>query len=165
MARHPDYEYKSTYCDRLVKFMARGRSYTAFAAHIGVTRETLYYWQEIYPDFAAATKLAFAKCQAWWEELGISGVIGMPEITMTDENGNQKLVHLKGFSATTWIYNMKCRFKQDWTELQKIEQTNINPPTIKVQLHDDTDEEQKPCTPEIQANTGDQQATPNTATT
>ena len=94
----PRYKYKEKYCEDLKEFMARGLSFQAFAGEIGVTRECLYEWERQIPEFAQAKKEAFAKCEIFWEEKGIQGMIGQ----------------IDKFNASSWIFNMKNRFK--WTD-------------------------------------------------
>lgn len=45
-----------------------------------------------------------------WEEIGLKGAQGKVE----------------GFNATSWIFNMKNRFPNEWREKQEIEQKTFN---------------------------------------
>jgi hypothetical protein len=51
-------DYRPEYCDMAVEFMGRGYSLTAFAAHIGVARMTVYEWESVHPQFSDAIKRA-----------------------------------------------------------------------------------------------------------
>ena len=87
-------DYKSEYCDEAVKYIGGGKSKEAFAGHIGHAVSTIYLWEQVHPEFSEAVKRGEAMSQDFWEELGLVG---------TTEG--------KNFNATTWIFNMKNRFK------------------------------------------------------
>lgn len=87
-------DYDPKYCDEIIEFMARGLSKEAFAGQIGVAKQTIYNWMDAHKEFLDAVKEAESKCELFWEELGLVG---------TTEG--------KNFNATTWIFNMKNRFK------------------------------------------------------
>ena len=98
--------YKPEYCEQLIAFMGKGYSFEAFAGKIGVCKQTLYSWAEKNPEFLDAKKTAFDKCRLWWESQAIEGVF--------NENG-------RTFNSANFIYNMKCRFRDEWTEVNKVE--------------------------------------------
>lgn len=106
-------EYDPAYCELLIQDMANGFSFEAFAGKVGVSRQTLYEWVSVHPAFSDAKRRAVELCRRKWEELGMDG---LPAGTM---------------NAAVWIYNMKCRFPQDWRDVQKVE------------VNDVTDEEKK----------------------
>ncbi len=62
-------DYREDYCDKLIEFMSDGRSITAFAADLCVTRGTLYKWAQEHEMFSDAIKIGKLKSQAWWESL------------------------------------------------------------------------------------------------
>jgi transposase len=87
-------DYKPEYCEMLVEHMKRGLSFEAFGAVVDVCEDTLYEWRKVHPEFSEAYKRGLAHSRNFWEELGLIG---------TTEG--------KNFNATTWIFNMKNRFK------------------------------------------------------
>lgn len=100
--------YKKEYCQMLIDHMAQGFSYTTFSAVIDVCVDTLNEWVKVYPEFSAAKKTAFHKCQLWWEKQGIQGLWG----TSGGEEANTNI------NPTMWIFNMKCRFPKDFRDVQ-----------------------------------------------
>jgi hypothetical protein len=97
--------YKPEYCQMIIESMSKGTSVTAFAAEIGVVKDTLYEWAKVYPDFSDSMKQAMQICEKWWEARGMKG--------MTE--GSQK------FNANIWMFFMKNRFKwSDRTETTQV---------------------------------------------
>lgn len=103
----------------LMDHMSKGLSFTTFAAVAGVSVRSLHEWTDennpkFQEDFARTKKEAFAACQLFWERLGIGGASGK----------------LKNFSAATWIYNMKCRFPNEWLD-HRLDESDKNV-TVKI---------------------------------
>ena len=96
--------------DKVIELMAEGASKMAVAAALGINRRTLYLWidskNEIYDDFKEAIEMGETLSQAWWEETGRKGMFAGSE-----------------FNTSSWIYNMKCRFREDWYEKNHQENT------------------------------------------
>ena len=91
-------KYKPEYCTMLIEHMSSGLSFESFGANVDVCEDTLYEWAKVYPEFSEAKKIARIQCLKFWERIGIAGMSGK----------------IKGFNAAIWIYNMKCRFRNDW---------------------------------------------------
>lgn len=83
--------------------MAEGYSKEATAGRLGVSRRTLYYWIEQYPEFAEAVEKGEAASQSWWEDRGREAC----------SNGE--------FNGTVWSLNMRNRF--GWSDKQSHEHT------------------------------------------
>jgi hypothetical protein len=93
-------EYKSEYCDIAVKVLASGESLAAICDEIDICRATLYNWRDAHPEFAQAIKKGLQKAQRDWERIGRDGVMG----------------NIDKFAASTWIFTMKNRFRDDYAE-------------------------------------------------
>ena len=52
----------------MVEFCAQGFSLTAFAAKVGVSRDSLDHWMRVHPEFSEAADRARAACAKWWED-------------------------------------------------------------------------------------------------
>ncbi|MBV9528333.1 hypothetical protein [Sphingomonas sp.] len=61
-------KYDPVHCDAVIAYCATGKSLTAFASSIRVSRRTLLYWAEQHPEFAEATQIAKAAACSWWED-------------------------------------------------------------------------------------------------
>lgn len=113
--------YKPEYCQMLIDHCSEGLSFEAFAGLIGVAGSTLYEWAKANPDFSEAKSQAMQKCRLWWEKAGTQGMF------MGGKDNP--------FNATIWVYNMKCRFRNEWTERKEIE--------LKAEVSESTPEERQ----------------------
>jgi transposase len=76
---------------------SEGQSVSEVCAELGIWKDTFYAWVKKYPRFSDAYQRGLDLSQAWWERLGRGGASGTLDI-----------------QPTTWIFNMKNRFK--WTD-------------------------------------------------
>ncbi len=74
-------EYRETFCDDVIAFMGKGYSLTAFAGKIGVSRECIYEWARVHPEFSSAVKSAQAGRCAALEEGLLDQTLAGPQIT------------------------------------------------------------------------------------
>ena len=103
--------------------MRQGLSYETFGATIGICKSTVYYWEK-YEEFSAAKKIAWQEYQLFWEKMGVDGTKGK----------------IKGFNSTSYIYNVKNRFRNsDTFGNDPDNQKNV---TVKVQNIAELSEEQ-----------------------
>lgn len=91
-------DYKPEYCDHVIDWGAAGKSVTWMAAELGISRECIYEWMRVHPEFSDAIKKARAKAQQWWEDAG------------------QNAMSAPGFNASIWSKSMAARFPEDWRE-------------------------------------------------
>ncbi len=123
-------KYKPEYCQKLIEHMAKGKSFTHFATKIKVNKDTLWEWAKVHPAFSDAKKTAFEACQAWWEDQGQEGLW-----ETTEYNDEGKPLKTRKLNTTSWIYNMKCRFRSEWHIEDK--------PTINIESNSVTEEVKK----------------------
>ena len=88
------HKWKDEWSEILIHHMEKGYSFESFGAVANVNRQCLYQWVDKYPNFAQAKSLGDCKSRKFWEGLGIAGTCGK----------------INGFSSSTWIFTMKCRF-------------------------------------------------------
>lgn len=132
-------KYKPAYCDLLLEHMRSGLSYTTFADVIDVNPDTLYQWEKDYPDFSETKKRAFIGCLHFWEKVGIQGLWSTTETTIS---GKERTTTSKSLNAPTWIYSMRCRFKEHgWNEgkasLSEDDKSRKTPKRLVIQMEDD----------------------------
>lgn len=70
----PPSKYKPEFCERLVELMAKGTTYEACAPEFGVSRVTLYNWEQQHPDFVKAKETGVDRFLQYWEGV-LRGVI------------------------------------------------------------------------------------------
>lgn len=87
-------KYRPEYCEEIVEWMAKGKSLTSFAVKIKVTRETVYEWGRVHPEFSDALEKARSSRLSHFEDIGYAGMMG----------------EIKGFNPTVWIFSMKAYF-------------------------------------------------------
>lgn len=121
MAKHPfgrPPKYKKEYCKMLINHMAKGYSYESFAGDLEVSRDTLYKWEEKYPDFLYSKKIAFDKCLKWFEKIA--------HLSMAGE--------LKNTNSAMWIFSMKNKFR--WTDRTEVETKSMDNDIAKMTLEE-----------------------------
>lgn len=90
-------------CETVLEAGAQGMTLAEMADSLGIDRSTLNDWREQHPEFSRAVKAGLDRAQAWWER-----------------KGREATFDAQGFSATSYIFQMKNRFKDDWRD--KVEQ-------------------------------------------
>lgn len=84
-------DYKPEYCELLIAWMKKPRSYESFGSQVGVCRETLYDWEKKHPQFLHAKRQGRLALQASCEALLIAQSTGQ----------------IKGGSTSSLIFFMK----------------------------------------------------------
>jgi hypothetical protein len=82
------------------------------AAKIGVSKDTLYEWMKVHPNFSDAMAVSATLSQAWWEEKGRLHIVESP--------GGDKL------NASLYSRSMAARVPEDWREKSATELTGPN---------------------------------------
>ena len=94
--------YKPEYCERVVELGKLGYSPMQIAAYLDIDRSTLYDWSDKYPEFSTSLKRAKVYEQAWWEQMGMQGLV----------SGK--------FNAMVWSKSVAARFREDYTERKEV---------------------------------------------
>lgn len=76
------------------------------AVACGIGRDTFIVYQQEHPEFSDAVKAALQHSQAWWEQ-----------------KGRVATFESQGFNATSYIFNMKNRFPEDWRDKVETDST------------------------------------------
>jgi transposase len=97
-------KYDPALCNTVIEAGEQGKTLAGMAEACDIDRSTLNEWVEIHPEFSRAVKRGLQKAQALWEDKGFLATFG----------------GVDGFNATSFIFNMKNRFKDDWRD--KVEQ-------------------------------------------
>lgn len=106
-------KYDPAFCDKVIDLGREGAGKCEMAAELGITYNSFETYQDQHPEFLQAVKEALRLSQAWWEKQGRIATFG----------------GFDGFSATSFIFNMKNRFKDDWRD--KVEQEHSGGVEIK----------------------------------
>jgi transposase len=92
----------------------QGMGVVEMSVAIGICRDTFNEWRKDNKEFSDTVNKALAYSQAWWERLGREGSTGEKQI-----------------NPTTWIFNMKNRFRDDWRDKQEVEQSGVTVVKLK----------------------------------
>ncbi len=93
-------KYNKEYAKKAEEILATGKSLAAVCAHFGIARSTLYEWRNNHAEFRDSLDCGIQKCQAYWEDIGMDGIRG----------------NYEKFGASSWIFTMKNRFRDDYKE-------------------------------------------------
>lgn len=104
-------KYDPAYCERVVALGEEGKTIAEMAADLDVARTTFNDWREQHEEFSYAVRRGIEKAQAWWESNGRVATFG----------------GFDGFSATSYIFQMKNRFRDDWADRQLLGSDPENP--------------------------------------
>ena len=97
-------KYDPAFCDVVIAAGDDGETLAGMAVACDVDRETINNWMAAHPEFSRAVKRGLLLSQVWWERQGRLATFGKVD----------------GFNATSYIFQMKNRFKEDWRD--KVEQ-------------------------------------------
>jgi len=92
-------KYKQEMCDIVIECGKEGKTLAEMATAIDVDRATVNDWMENNQEFSRAVKHGLGNAQAWWEK-----------------QGRKRTFDSNGFNATSYIFQMKNRFKDDWRD-------------------------------------------------
>lgn len=98
-------KYKPEFCEKIIEWGKDGASKAEMACNMGIHKETLNEWDKTYPEFSDSLKMAVQHSQVAWEKIGKQAVAGA----------------IPNYNATTWIFNMKNRFSDDYKDVIKQE--------------------------------------------
>jgi transposase len=107
-------KYEPQMCEQLIKCGKQGFSVVEMACHIGIHKDTLYDWAKNNPEFSDSLKIAMQHSQDWWEKKGRAATFG----------------EIEGFNPTAYIFQMKNRFREDYSDVNKHEVKTDNPLVI-----------------------------------
>ena len=101
-------KYKPEMCEIVIREGGQGKTLVGMADALDIQRETLNEWMKIHPEFSDSVKMGLRKSQAWWEEQGRLATFG----------------GIEGFNATSYIFQMKNRFRAEWNDTIKSDHTS-----------------------------------------
>ena len=98
-------KYDPAMCEAVIDCGKQGMGKCEMAAELDICYNSFEAYQEQHPEFLKAVKTALRHSQAWWEGKGRLATFG----------------EIDGFNATSYIFNMKNRFKDDWRDKHETE--------------------------------------------
>jgi transposase len=116
-------KFKPEYCNMLIKHMSEGLSFKSFAGLVNVNLDTLYNWEQLFPEFSESKEIGLQKARYFWEVVGRQGAVGK----------------IKGFNAASYCFNMKNRFK--WSDRAPEDDSSTTIQTVRIELPDSKSEQ------------------------
>jgi hypothetical protein len=95
--------YHPSFCERAIRLGENGNSLTQIAVKLGIDKVTLLSWAELHPEFSTALKVAQDAAKAWWEDMGMIGLVS------------------EKFNAGVWSKSMSARFRDEYVERRQTE--------------------------------------------
>lgn len=112
-------KYKQEFCKQVIELGKTGASKAEMAVELGISRASFDNYEKEFPEFLEAVKEAVRHSQVWWEKQGRVATFG----------------GIPNFNATTYIFNMKNRFKEDWRDKVEQEHTGANGGPIQQEVN------------------------------
>lgn len=105
-------KYRPEMCDQIIELGKEGMSKLEMAVTLGIGRAGIDHYAKLHPQFSEALKQALDNSQAWWERQG------------------RQITFAAGpmFNATSYIFQMKNRFREDWNDTRINNNTNEDGP-------------------------------------
>lgn len=107
-------KYDPAFCDDVIESGMMGASKAQMARNLGIDRETLDNWAKAHPEFSRAVKAAQELSLAWWEDQG------------------QSSLWADKFQSTSYIFQMKNRFRDDYADVSRTEHTGRDGGAIEI---------------------------------
>lgn len=104
-------KYYKKICEDFEAHFRQGQSVLEVAVELGVSRDTLYEWAKVHPEFSDALTRGRQVSQAWWERQGRENLKDHEEY-----DAETKIATKDRFNDRLWSKNVSCRFKSDWSE-------------------------------------------------
>jgi len=109
-------KYDPKWIDSLPDMFSQGQSVLEVAVELGISKDSIYEYAKLYPEFSDSLTRGRAISQAWWEKMGRENLFDTD-----DYDGETKQSCRRKFNTSLWAKNVSCRFRADWTDKQEIE--------------------------------------------
>lgn len=108
-------DYRPELCVEVVELGRLGKSKAQMAMHWDVSRETIYEWARVHPEFSGALTRAMDYAEAVWEGKADTGIESM------------------GFNSSLWGRVMAARFPATYRETTRSEVTGADGGSVKTE--------------------------------
>ena len=95
--------YKPEYCEQVVEWGREGCSLHQIASRMGISLQCFAEWREKYKQFGESVTRARDLAQAWWEDVGMSGM------------------RSREFNARVWEISVRNRFPESYRDQSTLE--------------------------------------------
>lgn len=98
-------KYNEGMNQKIIAAFEQGYSYTAAAAEVGVAKSTCQDWEKAHPEFRVSVKEGMQKAVLFWEKINI------------------KNAKLNEGNATSIVFGLKNRARDEWSDMSRLEHT------------------------------------------
>jgi len=109
--------------DKVIEVGSQGGTHAEMCIELGIVPDTFHNWIHKHPAFSEAIKKADTAAQVWWERAAKNGATGL----------------IQGWNPTTYIFQMKNRFREHYRDKPEVEVTgpvNVMSLTVDSRLLD-----------------------------
>lgn len=125
--------YSKSMCDKVIELGKQGKTITQMASTLNVSRQAIYEWRDLHPEFAEALAIARTHAQAFDESK-------LDWLTGGEKDANLKEEDLaRGVNVDALKFKIRHQHREDYTETQIL---NTNTTVQIQQLPDDQINEQ-----------------------
>lgn len=117
-------KYCVEYGDKAIELMEEGKSIVAVCKELRISRDTFYRWCKEHEEFKDRIQEGLTYSEAWWEELGLHGMLGK----------------IDKFNPTMYIHRVNSQFK--W-QSEKSPGNSINIENLQINNLSDGDLDKK----------------------
>ena len=112
-------KYRKAYCEELIKWMGKGKSYITWGAKHDprIATSTQYNWEKDFPEWKEAKRIGYALGLDYYENLLQSVMLGIVP-------GELKALGSKNINLTAVIFTLKTRFHNQYGEISKVDHSN-----------------------------------------
>lgn len=115
--RGPVSRFDTSFCDKIIQIAAQGGHIPAMMQAIDISsKATWYKWQKDYPEFKEAVEAAELTSQAFYEQIGLKGILG----------------EISNFNATTYALIMNNKFSSEYKRNASSSEINITNNTVNL---------------------------------
>ena len=103
-------KYQSDFPERVLGMFKEGASKAEICMRLEIGFDAFQDYVDKYPEFSESVKKGLHISQGWWEMKGRKATVG----------------EVEGFNATSFIFNMKNRFRHDWNDRKEIDHSSTD---------------------------------------
>ncbi len=107
-------KYDPKFCDDIIIYARKGKTFEEFASDLNIHRDTLSEWASVYPDFSDARRKAKQEAELYMIKLGQRHMLDKRLSAPKKDIDGKMIRKERWLNQSMWQFFMKCRF--GWRE-------------------------------------------------